>query len=160
MQPPSALVAVSQVQSFDLVRRILNLSNWDESGLDTRDLERRQGPRCKILTWQLMVGLIAHALPFAGRFSQCLRQFFGMTLSDSALSQRRAQLGADLFLLIMRETLRPLADVQLHPACFFGALRLLGIDGTRWSVGNTPAHLARIAKAKTRRGSPPLPRSA
>ena len=53
-----------------------------------------------------MAGLIAHALPFAGRFSQCLRHFFGMTLSDSALSQRRQQLGADLFLLIMRETLR------------------------------------------------------
>lgn len=153
MHPPSTLVAVSQVQSFDLVSRILNLLNWDESELETRDLERHQGPRRKILTWQLMVGLIAHALPFAGRFSQCLRHFFGMTLSDSALSQRRAQLGPDLFLLIMRETLRPLADAQLHPGCFFGDLRLLGIDGTRWSVSNTPQHLARIVKAKTRRGS-------
>jgi len=41
----------------------------------------------------------------------------------------------------------------LHPGCFFAGLRLLGIDGTRWSVCNTPQHLARITKAKTRRGS-------
>ncbi len=153
MHPPSADVTILRVQSFDLVSRILKLLNWDESEFETRDMERHQGPRRKILTWQIIVGLIAHALPFTGRFSQCLRQFFGMTLSDSALSQRRAQLGTDLFLLIMRETLRPLADARLHPACFFGALRLLGIDGTCWSVSNTPQHLARILKAKTRRGS-------
>jgi hypothetical protein len=152
MHPPSADVSILPVESFDLASRILKLLNWDESQLETRDMERHQGPGRKVLTWQIMVGLIAHALPFAGRFSQCLRHFFGMTLSDSALSQRRAQLGADLFLLIMRETLRPLADAHLHPGCFSAGLRLLGIDGTRWSVGNTPQHLARIIKAKTRRG--------
>lgn len=153
MHPPSTVVAPFQIHSCDLVSRILKLIDWDPLELETRDLERHQGPRRKLLTWQIIVGLIAHTLPFAGRFSQCLRHFFGMSLSDSALSQRRQQLGADIFLLIMRETLRPLADAQLHPDCFFGGLRLLGIDGTRWSVSNTPQHLARIAKAKTRRGS-------
>lgn len=153
MHPPSALVAISPVQSADLVSRILQWLNWNEAELETRDVEPHQGPRRKILTWQIIVGLIAHALPFAGRFSQCLRHFFGMTLSDSALSQRRQQLGPDLFLLIMRETLRPLADAPLHRGCFFGALRLLGIDGTRWSVSNTPQHRTRITKVQTRRGS-------
>jgi len=110
MHPPSS-TAICPVESLDLVSRILTLLNWGGLELETRDLERHQGPRRKILTWQIIVGLVAHALPFTGRFSQCLRHFFGMTLSDSALSQRRQQLGADLFLLIMRETLRPLADV-------------------------------------------------
>jgi len=141
------------VESLDLVSRILTLLNWGGLELETRDLERHQGPRRKILTWQIIVGLVAHALPFTGRFSQCLRHFFGMTLSDSALSQRRQQLGADLFLLIMRETLRPLADVQLHPACFVHGLRLIGIDGTRWNVCNTAQQLARLTKVKTRCGS-------
>ena len=103
-------------------------------------------------TWQIVVGLIAHALPFAGRFSQCMRQFFGMSLSDSALSQRRTKLGSDIFTLILEETLCPLADVAQHPGCFLGGLRLLGIDGTTWSVSNTAQHLARITKANTRRG--------
>ena len=53
----------------------------------------------------------------------------------------------------MSETLRPLAGARLHPGCFFAGLLLVGSDGTRWSVGNTPQHLARITKARTRRGS-------
>jgi hypothetical protein len=85
MHPPSADVAILRVQLFDLVSRILKLLNWDESELETRGRERHQGPRRKVLTWQIIVA------PFAGRFSQCVRQFFGMTLSDSALSQRRQQ---------------------------------------------------------------------
>ena len=116
-------------------------------------MKRHQGPRRKIFTWQIIVGLIAHMLPFAGRFSHCLRQIFGMTLSDSALIQRRTHIGAALLLLLMRETLRAQAVAHLHPGCFFGALHLLGIDGTRWSVGNKPQHLTRIVKTKTRRGS-------
>lgn len=81
-----------------------------------------------------------------------MRQYFGMSLSDSALSQRRQRLGPDIFQIIMQETLRPLADATLHPGCFLGMLRLAGIDGTTWSVCNTPQHLARIVKANTRRG--------
>lgn len=149
---PSSHVEVFHSQPVDLISRILRLLRWDKEELETSDLDRHQGPRRKILTWQIIVGLIAHSLPFAGRFSQCLRHFFDMTLSDSALSQRRQQLGADIFLLIMRETLRPLADAQLHAGCFFQGLRLLGIDGTTWNVTNTPQQLARMTKVQTRRG--------
>lgn len=91
MHPPSADVAILRVQLFYLVSHILKLLNWDESEFETRGRERHQGPRRKVLTWQIIVGLVAHALPCAGRFSQCVRQFFGMTLSDSALGQRRQQ---------------------------------------------------------------------
>jgi hypothetical protein len=150
--PPSSTPAIAAVQPLDLVSRILGLLRWDPLQLEARDLERHQGPRRQVQTWQIVVGLIAHALPFAGRFSQCMRQFFGMSLSDPALSQRRTQLGSDIFTLIMEETLRPLAEVTQHPGCFLGVLRLLGIDGTTWSVANTPQHLARITKANTRRG--------
>jgi len=142
----------TQAQRLDLVGRILAFLRWDQAALDEYDTHRHQGPRRKLQTWQLIVGLIAHCLPMAGRFSKCMQQYFGMSLSDSALSQRRQQLGPDLFTLIMEETLRPLADAVVHPGCFLGALRLVGIDGTTWSVSNTPQHLARIAKAKTRRG--------
>ena len=155
MCPPSessAVAANDEVQSPDLVSRILTLLRWDADELVARDVEAHQGPRRKVHSWQIVVGLVAHCLPFAGRFSQCMRQYFGMSLSDSALSQRRTQLGPDIFKIIMQETLRPLADAALHPGCFFGVLRLVGIDGTTWSVCNTPQHLARIVKAKTRRG--------
>ena len=80
-------------------------------------------------------------------------QYFGMSLFDSALSQRRKKLGPEILKIVMKGALRPLADPSLHPGCFFGALRLVGIDGTTWSVRNTPQQLARLAKAKTRKGS-------
>lgn len=153
MHPSSAVVASTEVQALDLVSRILALLRWDADDLEARDAESHQGPRRKLQSWQLVVGLIAHCLPFAGRFSQCMRQYFGMSLSDSALSQRRTLLGPDIFQIIMQQTLRPLADAALHPGCFLGVLRLVGIDGTTWSVCNTPQHLARLVKAKTRRGS-------
>jgi hypothetical protein len=149
---PSVVETNPEVQAPDLVSRILGLLRWDAGKLSAHDLDAHQGPRRKVQSWQLIVGLVAHSLPFAGRFSQCMRQYFGMSLSDSALSQRRQRLGPDVFKIIMQETLRPLADAALHPGCFLGALRLVGIDGTTWSVCNTPQHLARIGKAQTRRG--------
>lgn len=149
---PATVAASTEVQPLDLISRILGLLRWDAGQLEACDLEAHQGPRRKVQPWQIVVGLIAHSLPFAGRFSQCMRQYFGMSLSDSALSQRRQRLGPDIFQVIMQETLRPLADAALHPGCFLGVLRLVGIDGTTWSVSNTPQHLARIVKANTRRG--------
>jgi hypothetical protein len=151
---PSVAVTNSEVQPpLDLDSRMLGLLRWDADKLMARDDgESHQGPRRKVQSWQLIVGLIAHCLPSTSRFSQCMRHYFGMSLSDSAVSQRRTQLGPDIFQIIMQETLRPLADAALHPGCFVGALRLVGIDGTTWSLCNTPQHLARIVKAQTRRG--------
>ena len=56
----------------------------------------------------------------------------------------------------MEEALRPLADAALHPGCFLGALRLVGIDGTTWSVSSTPPAWS---KPKPGVAAPPLPRS-
>jgi hypothetical protein len=142
-----------QVSRPDLISCILGLLRWDAGQLEQRDVESHQGQRRKEQSWQIFVGLVAHCLPFTGRFSQCLRQHFGMSLSDSALSQRRQRLGSDIFKTIMQEPLRPLADAALHPGCFLGLQRLVGIDGTTWSVSNTPQQLARIVKADSRRGS-------
>lgn len=150
---PSPSSPTPQPQPVDLVNRILAFLRWNPTKLDEHDTQRHQGPRRKLQTWQIIVGLIAHCLPFTGRFSQCIRQYFGVSLSDSALSQRRQRLGADLFTLVMDEVLRPLADATTHCGCFLGALRLVGIDGTTWSVSNTPQHLRRMEKARTRRGS-------
>ena len=43
--------------------------------------------------------------------------------------------------------------------CIFAGLRLVGIDGTRWSVRNTSQHLTRIIKPRPAVATPPLPRS-
>ena len=38
------------------------------------------------------------------------------------------------------------------PAAFFKGLRLAGIDGTQWSLSNTPQINAATTKTRTRRG--------
>jgi hypothetical protein len=52
---------------------------------------------------------------------------------------------------IMATALGPLATVAHHPESFFEGYRLLGIDGTQWSVTNTPAVVEALPKAASRR---------
>lgn len=56
-----------------------------------------------------------------------------------------------LFESIMDAALAPLAEREAHPESFFEGYRLVGIDGTQWSVGNTPAIVSALPKAAARR---------
>ena len=113
---------------------------------------RHQGPRQKILAWQIVVGLIAQRVHFHGCFSTRIGQLFGVSLSDSALSQRRDKLGLEPFETVVRHALRPLAERERHGGCFFKGLRLTGMDGTQWSLLNTPQNNAQVKKRMSRRG--------
>jgi hypothetical protein len=53
----------------------------------------------------------------------------------------------------MDSALAPLAYPEHQPECFFERYRLLSVDGTQWSVSNTPAVVAALAKAASRRFS-------
>ena len=75
-----------------------------------------------------------------------------MSLSDSALSQRRDKLGLEPFETVVRHALRPLAERERHGGCFFKGLRLTGMDGTQWSLLNTPQNNAQMKKRMSWRG--------
>lgn len=87
----------------------------------------------------------------AGHFSAHVYQLSGLEIKDSSLSQRRQRMGLEPFSWIMRHALKPLADRRSHGSCFYKGLRLCGIDGSRWSVTNTPQILERMGKATSRR---------
>jgi hypothetical protein len=53
--------------------------------------------------------------------------------------------------MILDSALSPKARPNLHPDAFYHGLRLCGLDGTRFSVANTPQIKASLRKAKTRR---------
>ena len=116
------------------------------------DSDSHQGPRRKFSGNQIIVGLVAHVLQFQGCFAFHMKQFFGMDASPSALSQRRSAMGSEPFRAILRVALRPLAGAAEHSGCFFKGLRLTGIDGTQWSLSNTPQINAATTKTRTRRG--------
>ncbi len=61
-------------------------------------------------------------------------------------------MGSEPFRAILRTALRPLAVAAEHTGCFFKGLRLVGIDGTQWSLSNTPQINTATTKTRTRRG--------
>ena len=147
-QPPSAL----QGRTFlDLLESLLTTQSL--AALCERFAPGPQGAHCqRISRRQLVQGLIFHFITGSGSLAQHLMRLFGISISESALSQRRARLPWELLQEILGAALRPLADGVRHPWAFYGGLRLVAWDGTSFSVGNTPGLLARLSKAKCRRG--------
>ena len=68
-----------------------------------------------------------------------------------AVSQRRGDLPFNLFERILAVALRPRANPKAHPQAFYHGLRLVGIDGTEFSVSNLPVFVQVLGKAASRR---------
>ena len=64
---------------------------------------------------RLIMGLVFHVLLPCGLLSAHMRQLTGHHLGDSALSERRETMGADLFQAMLAQALRPLAEPTTHP---------------------------------------------
>src|SRR3954469_22694943 len=109
--------------------------------------------RCppKITPSELIRGLVFHVLAGAGTLAQHMKQLTGKTITDGALSQRRTQLHWQVFESLMEAALSSKAKVGKHPEAFYQGLRLCGLDGSRFSVANTPQVKEQISKAKSRR---------
>jgi hypothetical protein len=58
----------------------------------------------------------------------------------------------EVFTQLMRLGLRPLAQLTAQPEAFWRGWRLVALDGTQFSLTNTPQVKATTRKAKSRRG--------
>ena len=67
------------------------------------------------------------------------------------MSERRQNLPWKVFAAIMEEALGPQAQEKKHPGAFYKGWRLVAIDGTQFSVSNTPQILGCLSKAASRR---------
>jgi hypothetical protein len=105
----------------------------------------------KISSQELLMGLVFHLLAGAGTLAEHVRDLTGKTISDSALSQRRANLPWIIFEMILEAALVPRAKPKEHPEAFYHGLLLCGLDGSRFSVANTPQIKESMSKADTRR---------
>jgi hypothetical protein len=114
--------------------------------------QAHQGPRQKAQGAQIVIALVALTMGLEGGLSQFMMRLFNMSISDAALSQRRARMGVAVFEQVAAHALRPLADLALHPGCFLHGWRLVGIDGTQYNLSNTPQNNRAVPKAGTRRG--------
>src|ERR1700710_1161013 len=99
---------------------------------------KNHGPakRCppKLQLNDLIAGMVFHRLRDSGTLAFNVSLLTGIPISDSALSQRRANLPPEIFNSLMREGLHPKADFARHPNAFYKGMLLLGIDGSQFSV--------------------------
>jgi hypothetical protein len=110
-----------------------------------------RGPKPKLSASDLLASLVYHVMSGAGIFSAHVYELFGVEIKDSSLSERRQRIGLEPFSWLMKHALKPLADGRTHKNCFYKGWRLCGIDGSRWSVTNTPQILEKMSKATSRR---------
>ena len=113
-------------------------------------VKRRRPPL--VTQEKLVQALIFHTIAGAGTLAQHLKTLTGQKITDGALSQRRARLPWEVFELLMASALRPKADPARHPDAFYHGLRLCGLDGSRFSINNTPQVKRQMKKARSRRG--------
>jgi hypothetical protein len=99
----------------------------------------------------LLPALIFHVMHGTGTLAEHSAQLFDDALGDSAWADRRARLPWDLFAELMRRLLRPRAMRRQREA-FWRGWRVVALDGTQFSLTNTPQVAAATTKARTRRG--------
>jgi hypothetical protein len=87
----------------------------------------------------------------AGTLAEHFSWLFADRLADSSWADRRARLPWDIFAELMRRVLRPKAT-RRQPDAFWRGWRLVALDGTQFSLTNTPQVAATTTKARTRRG--------
>src|SRR5436309_428897 len=130
------------------------LAAWDRlvgpKGVPT--MPRRRGRKPRVPINQLLPTLTFHVMQDAGTLADHLFQLFRQPLADSSWSDRRLRLPWEIFADLMRRALRPRATVGHHREAFWRGWRLVALDGTQFSLINTPQITATLVKAQTRRG--------
>ena len=113
---------------------------------------KRRGRKPRVALAHLLAALVFHVMHATGTLGEHFAMLFADALNDSACADRRARLPWQVFADLMRRVLRPLAHPRRHKEAFWRDWRLLALDGTRFSVSNTPQNNAALPKAKSRRG--------
>ena len=112
----------------------------------------RRGRKPRVPLTQVLPALTFHVMQDAGTLAAHLFQLFRTPLADSSWSDRRQRLPWEIFAELMRRSLRPRATPRRHRDAFWRGWRLVGLDGTQFSLINTPQVAATVTKARTRRG--------
>jgi len=105
----------------------------------------------KLSVRQLVCALVFHVMNGAGTLVEHLAMLTGLVMSGSSVSQRRQALPWEVFVKILEVALAPLAQPSQHRQAFYQGLRLVAIDGTQFSLANTPQILRVCTKAASRR---------
>ena len=122
------------------------VGNWEPP-----TLLGRRGRKPRVPLRDLLPALTFHVLSGAGTLSEHFSQLFDAPLADSSWADRRARLPWDIFADLMQRVLRPQAT-RRQPDAFWRGWRVVALDGTQFSLTNTPQMIDTLPKSRTRRG--------
>ena len=114
-------------------------------------VRKRAGRPPRVPLTQLLAALTFHFMSGAGTLAQHFFHLFQESLADSSCSDRRTRLPWEVLAELMRRVLRPRAT-RKHRGSFYREWRLVAMDGTQFSLTNTPQIQEDMTKAKSRRG--------
>lgn len=115
-------------------------------------LPRRRGRKPRVPLTDLLPALTFHVMNGAGTLADHFCQLFGEPLANSSWADRRARLPWQIFADLMQRVLHPQATRRRQRDAFWRGWRLVALDGTQFSLTNTPQITTTLPKARTRRG--------
>ena len=115
-------------------------------------LAPRRGRKPRVPLTQLLPALTWHVMQDTGTVAEHLFQLFREPLANSSWSDRRLRLPWEIFAELRRRALRPRATARQQGDAFWRGWRLVALDGTQFSLINTPQITDTLVKAVTRRG--------
>ncbi len=126
-----------------------------------RDTDRANERCCvlshEVTTWVLLAMGVLTDLPIRRVYQHARRLRPGDVIpTRSALCQARRRLGVAPLRAVFERVVRPLVDDQV-PGATFGGLRLVGIDGTKLDVPDTPVNVAAFGRPAGGRGDGAFP---
>lgn len=130
------------------------LAAWQAlvGGIPLPCVGKRRGRKPRVPLVHLLSALTFHVMNQAGTLGEHFALLFADPLNESGCTNRRVRLPWELFAELMRRLLRPLANARRHKEAYWRGWRLTALDGTQFSLTNTPQNNRALPKAKSRRG--------
>lgn len=147
-RPPAASSQEDIHGFFAALFALIAPSRFDKLA-DYRNSPRGRPPQLPLT--DLLAALLFHFLCGAGTVSEHMFQLLGRNINDSSIAERRSVLPWALWERWLRDALRATAHRRRHPEAFYQGWRLVAIDGTQFSVANTPQTVGQLVKASSRR---------
>jgi hypothetical protein len=113
--------------------------------------KRRSGPKSLLSQFEIVLGMVFHVISGAGTMGEHIELLTGLKFSESTLSGRRMSTDWKVFETLLGDFLRVRCKEKEQPDAFYKGLRLVALDGTQFSLSNTPQILKSCAKTLSRR---------
>lgn len=113
--------------------------------------KKKSGRPAKLALWSILQSVLAQVILRSGTLGSVCELVGGVKIAESTISERRRKIATSSFLEATCMLLTVCAEEARDSFAFYRGLRLIGIDGSSFSVKNTTALLPKIAKSVSRR---------